>query len=106
MPERPKHIWGLGNGCCKKAGWVTVRRFDAQPITGVTNPVTTRDAEEEGGKMFEIILGAVCLGVLAVEVIEVWQKCEEPHPGMWHGALTLQAHPASPASACENGLSI
>lgn len=64
------------------------------------------DAEQEGGKMFEIILGAVCLGVLAVEVIEVRQKCEESHPGMWHGASTLQAHPAYPTGACENGLSI
>ena len=56
--------------------------------------------------MFEIILGAVCLGVLAVEVIEVRQKCEEPHPGMWHGASTFHAHPASPTGMCENGLSI
>ena len=56
--------------------------------------------------MFEVILGAVCLGVLAVEVIEVRQKCEESHPGMWHGASTLQAHPAYPTGACENGLSI
>jgi hypothetical protein len=72
----------------------------------VTNPVTTRDAKQEGGKMLEIILGVVCLGVLAVEVIEVRQKCEEPFPGMWHGPSTLQAHPASPTGVCENGLSI
>jgi hypothetical protein len=72
----------------------------------VTNPVTTRDAKQEGGKMFEIILGVVCLGVLAVEVIEVRQKCEEPFPGMWHGASTLQAHPASLTGVSENGLSM
>ena len=55
--------------------------------------------------MFEIILGAVCLGVLAVEVIEVRQKCEEPHPGLWHGTSGLQAHPASPTGAYEEGWS-
>jgi hypothetical protein len=56
--------------------------------------------------MFEIILGVVCVGVLAVEVIEVQQKCEEPFPGMWHGASTFQAHPASVTGMSENGLSI
>lgn len=56
--------------------------------------------------MFEIILGVVCLGVLAVEVIEVRQKCEEPFPGMWHGASTFQAHPASVTGMSENGLSM
>lgn len=56
--------------------------------------------------MFEIILSAVCLGVLAVEVIEVRQKCEEQRPGMWHAASALQTHPASPAGICENGVSI
>jgi hypothetical protein len=36
--------------------------------------------------MFEVILGAVGLGVLAVEIIEVRQKCEESYPGMWQDA--------------------
>jgi hypothetical protein len=72
----------------------------------VTNPVTTRDAKQEGGKMFEIILGVVCVGVLAVEVIEVQQKCEEPFQGMWHGASTFQANPASVTGMSENGLSM
>lgn len=82
-----------------------MRQEDAKLYRLVTNPVTTRDAEQEGGKMFEIILGAVCLGVLAVEVIEVRQKCEEPHPGLWHGTSGLQAHPASPTGAYEEGWS-
>ena len=106
MPERPKHMWELGNGCCKKAGWVTVRRFAAQPVAGVTNLVTVRDTEQEGGKMFEIILGAVCLGVLAVEVIEVRQKCEEPHPGLWQGRSAFQTHPASPTGVYEDGWTV
>jgi hypothetical protein len=45
--------------------------------------------------MFEVILGPVCLGVLAVEVIEVRQKCEESYPGMWHDAHAFQPHSAS-----------
>jgi hypothetical protein len=45
--------------------------------------------------MFEVILGAVCLGVLAVEVIEVRQKCEESYPGTWHEAHAFQPHSAS-----------
>jgi hypothetical protein len=45
--------------------------------------------------MFEVILGAVCLGVLAVEVIEVRQKCEESCPGMWHEAQAFRPHSAS-----------
>jgi hypothetical protein len=40
--------------------------------------------------MFEVIVGAVCLGVLAVEIIEVRQKCEECGPGMRHEARTFQ----------------
>jgi hypothetical protein len=97
---------GLGNGCCKEEWCVALRPAAAEPITDVTNPVTTRDAEQEGGKMLEIILGVVCLGVVAVEVIEVRQKCEEPRPGTWYGASTLQAYLASPTGVCENGLSI
>ena len=83
-----------------------MRDWAARPITSVTNPVTTRDAKQEGGEMFEIILGVVCLGVLAVEIIEVRQKCEEPCPGVWQGASPFQTHHASPAAVCENGLSI
>lgn len=83
-----------------------MRQSAAEPNTDLTNPVTTKDAEMEGGKMFEIILSVVCIGVLVVEVIEVRQKCEEPRPGMWHGASPFQAHAASPAGVCENGLSI
>lgn len=45
--------------------------------------------------MFEVILGAVCLGVVAVEVIEVRQKCEESYPGMWHEAHAFQPHSVS-----------
>jgi hypothetical protein len=41
--------------------------------------------------MFEVIVGAVCLGVLAVEVIEVRQKCEESWwPGTRHDARPFQ----------------
>ncbi len=35
--------------------------------------------------MFELIFGVVCLGVLAVEIIEVRHKCEECNPGPWDG---------------------
>lgn len=56
--------------------------------------------------MFEVIFGAVCLGVLVVEVIEVRQKCREPHPGMWHGVSIFQSHSASSTGACEDGVSI
>jgi len=45
--------------------------------------------------MFEIIFGAVCLAVLAVEVIEVRQKCEESYLGMWDETHPLHLHSAS-----------
>ena len=49
--------------------------------------------------MFEVILGAVCLGVLAVEVIEVREKCEESYPGLWHEGHVVQPHAASRTAA-------
>ena len=49
--------------------------------------------------MFEVILGAVCLGVLAVEVIEVRQKCEESYPGVWHESHATHLHSASLTAA-------
>ncbi len=61
----------------------------------VTNPVTMRDIEQEGGKMFEIILSLVCLAVLVVEVVEVRQKCQESYPGLWHEAHAFDGPSAS-----------
>jgi hypothetical protein len=62
----------------------------------------------QGGveKMFEVIFGVVCLGVLIVEVIEVRQKCKEPYPRIWHGVSIFQPHPASPTGVCETGVRI
>jgi hypothetical protein len=45
--------------------------------------------------MFEIIFGAVCLGVLAVEIIEVRQKCGESYLGTWYETDPFQAPVAS-----------
>jgi hypothetical protein len=66
-----------------------------ESLAVVTNPVTMTEAEQEGGKMFELILGVVCLAVLVVEVIEVRQKCEESYPGMWHEAHAFDGPSAS-----------
>lgn len=51
--------------------------------------------------MFEVILGAVCLGVLAVEVIEVRQKCEEAYPGTWNETDAFRLH--SPSLTAHTG---
>lgn len=40
--------------------------------------------------MFELIFGAVCLGVFAVEVIEVRQKCGESYLGTWYETDTFE----------------
>lgn len=46
--------------------------------------------------MFELIFSIVCLGVLAVEIIEVRHKCEECYPGAWDetGLLLLESRTA------------
>lgn len=52
--------------------------------------------------MFEFIFGVVCLGVLAVEIIEVRHKCEECYPGPWDKVPTFPldfGEPREPSGA-------